>query len=126
MLSLKIDQRIGLKFLVKLKTLLTEYLHILTEVFGNDAMLCTWVYDWHKRFRKGREVVEDNKNPGHPSMLKTDENIKKIIQKDRYLTTRLIKDLVKIDKETIRHILNDWLNMKKDCENGPQKYYLGA
>lgn len=34
--------------------------------------------------------------------------------------------MVKIDREAVRQILPDQLNIKKVCENGPQKSYSGA
>jgi hypothetical protein len=37
------------------------------------------VFEWHKRFRKDCEEVEDDERPGRPSTSKTKENVEKII-----------------------------------------------
>jgi hypothetical protein len=36
------------------------------------------VSEWQKWFMEGREEVEDNECPGHPSKSKTKENVEKI------------------------------------------------
>jgi len=73
--SIKIEQRINLKFLVKLKKIPTECLKFLKEVYGEDVMSRTQIFEWHKRFKNGHEKVEDDPKSGRPSTSKTDENI---------------------------------------------------
>lgn len=117
MSNLKIEQRINLKFLVKLKKSPTECLKMLTEVYGKDTMSRTRDFEWPKKFKDGREEVEDE-HPGRPCTSKTDENvdkIDKIIRNDRHLSIRMIIDMINIDKETVRQILHNNLNMNKVC-----------
>jgi hypothetical protein len=38
----------------------TDNLQLLKEVFGDNVMSGTWVFEWHKRFREGREEEEDD------------------------------------------------------------------
>jgi hypothetical protein len=65
---MKIEQRINLKFLVKLKKKTpTECFQLLKEMYGDNVMSRTWVFEWHKRFMGGREEVEDDERPGRPS-----------------------------------------------------------
>lgn len=52
--------------------------------------------------------------------------INKIIWEDQRLSIKITTDMVKIDREAVRQILPDQLNIKKVCENGPQKSYSGA
>ena len=55
---------------------------MLTVAFGESTMRRTQVQLWYKRFKKGREDVNDNARPGCPSTSTTDENsetVKKII-----------------------------------------------
>ena len=57
-----------------------ECFQLLKEVFGDNCMSRTQVYKWHKRFLKGREVVEDDGRAGRPVTLRTDENLKKFMK----------------------------------------------
>ena len=63
--------------------------------FGSDTLKKTAVYEWHERFKSGRESVEDDERSGRPS--KTDENINKVREmliNNRKLTIRkLAEDL---------------------------------
>ena len=95
-----------------------ECIELLKDVYGDNLMSRSRVFEWHKRFSEGREEVEDDQHPGHPSTSKTEENIQKIneiFRKDRRLSVRIIADLVGIKRETVRHILrkkrpNLWKN----------------
>ena len=91
--STKMEQRINLKFLVKLKKTPTECLKLLKEVYGEDMMSRTQIFEWHKRFKHGREEVEDDPKSGRPSTSKTDRNIervKQLVRNDCRLTVRMI------------------------------------
>ncbi|GFY13863.1 putative mariner transposase [Trichonephila clavipes] len=84
------------------------------EMFGG-ALESFWLY---KRFKDGRQDVEDDSRPGRPSTSKTDENVEKVaslIRSDRRLSIRAIAETVNIDKECVRQILHDNLNMQKVC-----------
>jgi histone-lysine N-methyltransferase SETMAR len=118
MICSKIEQRINLKFLVKLNKTATESFRMLTEVYGEECMSRARVFEWHKRFCEGREDVEDDDRSGRPCTSKTDENVQKveeIVRNDRRLSIRMIAEMVHIDKETVRQILHDNLNMTKVC-----------
>lgn len=118
MVNLKIEQRINIKFLVKLKKSPTECFLMLTEVFGDNALSRARVFEWHKRFTEGREEVEDDERPGRPVSSRTEGNVQKIsdiVRKDRRLSIRIIADMVNINKETVRQTLHDELNMTKVC-----------
>ncbi|GFX58090.1 putative mariner transposase [Trichonephila clavipes] len=71
-----------------------------------------------RNFGNGRQDVEDDSRPGRPSTSKTDENFEKVaslIRSDRRLSIRVIAETVNIDKECVRQILHDNLNMQKVC-----------
>jgi orotate phosphoribosyltransferase-like protein len=60
--------------------------------------------------------VEDDKQPGHPVTMKTDENVDKVrtlVRNDRCLSIRMIAEELNVDKETVRQILTENLKMKK-------------
>ena len=96
-----LDQRINLKFLVKLKKTPTESLKMLQEAHGDPAMSRARVFEWHRKFREGEEDVEDKPRPGKPSSSKTDENVEAVrqaVRGGRRLTVRMIAEQVGIDR----------------------------
>ena len=113
-----IEQRINIKFCVKLGKTATETLKMLRDVYGDSSMSRTRVFELHKRFVEGREDVEDDPKSGRPCTSTTDTNIKKVrqlLRSDRRLTIRVIANEVEIDKETVRTILVDISGMRKVC-----------
>jgi hypothetical protein len=74
--------------------------------------------------------VEDNKHPGRPSISKTEENVEKIseiVRKYQHLSIRMIAEMVNMDKQMVRQILHDPLNMRKVCAKlVPKKLTLGT
>ena len=113
-----IEQRINIKFCVKLGKTATETLKMLRDVYGDSFMSRTRVFKWHKRFVEGREDVEDDPKSGRPCTSTTDTNIEKVRQlfrSDRRLTIRVIANELGMDKEMVRTILVDTLGMRKVC-----------
>ena len=91
---------------------------MLVQVYGDNAMKKTVVYKWVKRFSGGRESVTDEERSGRPATRRTEENIAKvcqIVRKNRRLTVRSIAQKVNIDRETVRKILTEDLDMRKVC-----------
>ena len=88
MLKVKIEQRINLKFLVKLNETPSKSFQTLPEVYGEEGMSRAPVFEWHKRFREGRTDVEDDERSGRPSASKPLKILKKyeIVRKDRRLS----------------------------------------
>ena len=112
------EQRINIKFCVKLGKTATETLKMLRDVYEDSSMSRTRVSEWHKRFVEGREDVEDDPKSGRPCTSITDTNIEKVrqfVRIDRRLTIRVITDEVGMDKETVSTILVDTLGMRKVC-----------
>ena len=95
-----------------------ECIKLLKNVYGDNLMSRSRVFEWHKRFSEGREEVEDDEHPGRPSTSKTNQNIQKsseIVCKNQRLSVRMIADMVGINRETVRQILHNELNMQKVC-----------
>ncbi|GFW83449.1 RNase H domain-containing protein [Trichonephila clavipes] len=44
-------------------------------MYGSDTSSRTQAYEWHRRFREGRESVEDDKRSERPQTSHTSENI---------------------------------------------------
>ena len=113
-----IEQRINIKFCVRLGKTATETLKMLRDVYGDSSISRTRVFKWHKPFMEGREDVEDDPKSGRPCTSTTDTNIEKVrqmVRSDRRLTIRVIANEVGMDKETVRTTLVDTLGMRKMC-----------
>ena len=78
MLSVKVEQRVNVKFCVKLGKSATETYDLLKKVYGGECLSRTQVFEWFKRFKEGREEIGDDQRAGCPSTLKTDANIEKV------------------------------------------------
>ena len=69
-----------------------------------------------KRFSEGRESVTDEKRSGWPATSRSEENIVKIrqiVRENRLLTVRGIAEQVNMDREAVREILTEDLDMRK-------------
>ncbi|KAJ8940573.1 hypothetical protein NQ318_012972 [Aromia moschata] len=109
MLSVQMEQRVNLKFLVKLGKTFTKAYAMLKELYENECLSRTQVFERFKRFKEGGETTEDDPRPERPSTSKTDENIEeigKLIHEDRRLSIRGLAEITGIDKECVRQILH--------------------
>jgi transposase len=110
----KIEQRVCIKFCVKLDKFTTETPEMLCEAFGEHSLSQTVVYEWHSRFKAGQVSAEDDKRPGRPSTTKTTENVEKIrelIHKDHRQTIQVLADTVWLSYEVCHETLTENLNM---------------
>jgi hypothetical protein len=115
MLSLKVEKRVTVKFLAKLGKSATETYNLLMEVYGDECLSHTQVFEWFKKFKEGREEIKDNPRTGWPCTSKTDANTEKvgeIVRKNRCLSIRAVAELANIDKESVQHILHEKFNLK--------------
>ena len=115
--ELELEQRMNIKFLVKLGKSGNEIREMLVQVYGDYAMKKTAVYKWVKRFSEGRESVTDEERSRRPATSRTEENIAKIhqiVHENSQLTVRSIVQQVNINRETVREILIEDLDMRKE------------
>ncbi|XP_054715265.1 protein GVQW3-like [Uloborus diversus] len=115
-----IEQRLNIKFCVKLKKTPTETLQIINEVYGEEALSRTQVFQWHKNFREGRDDVHDEQRAGRPSTSHTDPNVQKVrevLNTDcrRRMNIRAIAEEVGMDKMNVHDIVENDLGMRKIC-----------
>ena len=103
-------ERVNIKFLTKLGKSTTETYILLTEVYGDQCLSCTQVFEWFKKFKDGREYVGDDPKSGRPSTAKTQENVEvaRIVQGDRRLSIRAISELTNINKGSVRFCTMIW------------------
>ena len=91
---------------------------MLVQVYGDNAMKKTTVYKWVKCFSEGIESFTDEERSGRPATSITEEKIAQVCQTLREnfrLTVRSIAEPVNIDRETVRKILTEGLDMRKVC-----------
>jgi hypothetical protein len=83
----KIEQRVCIKFCMKLRKSSSEPLEMLRDAFGEHSSSRTTVFEWHSRFKACRVSVEDDECSGRPSTGRTTENFEKknreLIHEDR-------------------------------------------
>ncbi|KAG5320943.1 GVQW3 protein, partial [Acromyrmex heyeri] len=70
------EQRINVKFLVKLKKTPTECYKLLKEAYGENSLSRARVFEWYKRFSEGRESTEDDQR--RPVSVSTPQTVTKI------------------------------------------------
>ena len=96
-----IEQRINIKFCVKLGNMVTETLKMLCDAYGDSFMSRTRIFEWHKQFVEGKENVEDDPKSGRPYTSTTDTNIEKVrqlVRSDCHLIICIIANEVVMDK----------------------------
>ena len=89
-----LEERYAIKFCFKLgKNAATETYGMLQTAFGASCMNRAWVFEWHKRFKEGRESVRDDERCGRSKEVRTPEligQIKNFMDKDRRVSIETI------------------------------------
>jgi predicted transposase YdaD len=90
---------------------------MLVQVYRDNAMKKTAIYKWVTHFSEGRESVTDEERSGQTATSRNEENFAKVCQivHENRLTVRTIAGQVNIDRETLRKILTEDLDMRKVC-----------
>ena len=66
-----LEESYAIKFCFKLGKKATETYGMLQTVFGPSCMNRTSVFEWHKRFKEGRESVRDDERCGRSKEVRT-------------------------------------------------------
>jgi hypothetical protein len=109
-----LEQRINIKFCVKFDKSASETLVLLTIAYGEYAMKKSSVCEWHRRFKEGR-YVQDDQRSGQPKTHRTDANVDRVrtfVRSDRRLGVRLIVEELNMGRETVRQFLTEDLGMR--------------
>jgi transposase len=88
----------------------------LATALGSNAPSYQTIARWTKRFREGREDVNDDPRSGRPVSELTDENIelvRQVIINDPHSTYDEIIDETSVPRVTIERITHNCLKMKK-------------
>jgi hypothetical protein len=60
-----LEQRINIKFCVKLGSNASDICAMLCEGYGGEAMKKSHVFEWHKRVKEGRKNMKDDEDNAH-------------------------------------------------------------
>ena len=69
------EERYAIKFCFKLRKKATETYEMLQTAFGTSCMNRASVFEWHTRFKKGRESVRDDERCGRSKEVNRPELI---------------------------------------------------
>ena len=76
------------------------------------------VFEWHKRFKEGRESVRDDERCGRSKEVRTPEligQIKNFMDKDRRVSIETISAQFDVSVGTVHAIIREELKMRKIC-----------
>src|SRR5436190_23148743 len=112
----KIEYRAVIKYMFLKGNTPTQIKDELDSVYGDSAPSFTTVKFWAAKFKRGRKSLGDDERSGRPKTAITDENIAKVhemVLDDRRIKVREIAEVMKMSKESVCHILNQHLDMRK-------------
>ena len=130
-----LEERYAMKFCFKLGKNATETYGMLQTAFGASCMNQASVFEWHKRFKEGRESVRDDKRwhkrfkEGRESVrddercgrikeVRTPEligQIKNLLEKDRRASIETISAQFDVSVGTVLTIIREEPKMRKIC-----------
>ncbi|GFX92574.1 hypothetical protein TNCV_2520331 [Trichonephila clavipes] len=73
-----VQHRMNIKYCVRLGKSATETCKMLKYVYGRDTLSGTQAFEWHRRFREGKDSVEDNECSERSRTIHIAENIEKV------------------------------------------------
>ena len=91
---------------------------MLKQVYGDNAISQTHVFEWHKRFREGHKEMRDDSRSGRPSATRTEvhlEWVKQIVHGNHWLTVQMIPNQLDMKKDSVWKIITKDLGMGKVC-----------
>ncbi|CAH1997496.1 unnamed protein product [Acanthoscelides obtectus] len=111
-------QRVVIQFLVKSDEKPSEIFRKLQVMYEDKRMSKTRLFKWAKRFKEGRESVKDDQREVAPVTSRIDANVNRLrtlLTADRRLSIRALSDKLNMNKEIVRQMLLENLNMRKVC-----------
>ena len=73
------EQRLSIKFCFKAGKSAKETLQMVNAAYGDQALFRLNVFLWYRRFRDGREDIEDDPRSGLPTECRNDNNVESIV-----------------------------------------------
>jgi len=90
-----LEQRISIKFCVKIGISARETLALLTVAYGEYGVKKSSVFECHRGFKVGRENVQGDPRSGLSKTQRTDANVDRVrtfLRSDRRLGVRIIAE----------------------------------
>ena len=112
------EQRVIIKFYVKLGKSLMEIKVDLEKVYGDYALKKSGICKWIRRFREGHDTINDNPKSGRPSTSVTDKiiaDVQQHVKQDCQVTVREIAETFSISYGSAQEILTDKFGMSRVC-----------
>jgi len=109
------EQHVCIKFCVKLRRNGAETFEMLRTAFGEQCLSRARIFEWHKRFKEGRDSVDDSPRSGSPTRSKTDgcvARVRELIRANRHLIHELSVE-VGASYGTCQAVLTQDLNMRR-------------
>ena len=106
------------KIVFKLGKNATETYGMLQAAFGASCMNWALVFEWHKRFKEGRESVRDDESCGRSKEVRTPEligQIKNFIDKDHRVSIETISAQFDVSVATVHTIIREEMSTQKIC-----------
>ena len=91
---------------------------MLQTAFGASCMNRASVFEWHKRFKEGRESVREDKKCGRSKEVNRPEligQIKNFMDKDCHVSIQTISAQFDVSVGTIHTIIHEELKIRKIC-----------
>jgi len=104
----KLEERINIKFLVKLGKNGPEIHQMLQRVYGECALKERTFFKWVQHFQEGREGPKYDARSGRPSTSSGNENndrVRSLVLSDCRLTVRMIAEELGLGKSSVHTIL---------------------
>ena len=113
-----LEEPYAIKFCFKLGKNSTETYGILQTAFGASCMNRASVFEWHKKFKLGRESVRDDERRERSKEVSTPELIcqkKNFMDKDRRVSIETISAQFDVSVGTVHKVIHEGLKMRKIC-----------
>ena len=113
-----LEERYAIKLCFKLGKNATETYGMLQTTFRPSCMNRASVFEWHKRFKEGRESVRNDERCGRRKEVNTPEligQIKHFMDKDRHVSIETISAQFDVSVGTVNTIICEELKMGKFC-----------
>jgi hypothetical protein len=110
-MDVKEEQCVAIKFCCKVDFSATKTVELIQKAYGDATLSRTTIFEWHKRFRVGRESAKHDERSGRPKTSRTDDNIiaavDKMVKEDRKVTCRLTAGTLGIPKTVVLRMLRE-------------------
>jgi len=110
------EQRVCVKFCLKLGKPFKETFQMLQQAYGEVYLSRTQCYEWYQRLKSGRTSNEDDPKSGRPSSSMGEDHMEKVlsaIRENRRLTIREDSEEAGICKSSCHTILTEKMKMHR-------------